>query len=83
MDEDEALILYRSSCIHTLFMRFPIDLVFLDGDMKVVKICHTLRPWRFATCPGAFAVVELSPDKALHVPVQIGDTLKFGSARGH
>jgi uncharacterized membrane protein (UPF0127 family) len=83
MGEDEALILYRSSCIHTFFMRFPIDLLFLDGDLKVLKICHTLRPWRFAVCCGASVVMELPSGKAIRVPVEIGDVLEPVSASDH
>jgi uncharacterized membrane protein (UPF0127 family) len=51
--------------------------------MEVVKIYRGLRPWKLAACPGSFVTVELSLGKALHVPVQIGDTLEFGSIGGH
>jgi uncharacterized membrane protein (UPF0127 family) len=58
-------------------------LVFLDGDMKVVKIYRGLKPWRFAVCSGAFVVVELPSGKAIRVPVGMGDVLEFGSIGGH
>jgi tetratricopeptide (TPR) repeat protein len=44
--------------VHTCFMRFPIDLLFIDRNGLVLKIVSGLQPWRFASCPGAFAVLE-------------------------
>src|SRR5712692_10226671 len=46
--EDEGLLLRPASSIHTWFMRFPIDAVFLDRELTVVGIAEALRPWRFA-----------------------------------
>src|SRR5919198_5965300 len=58
LEPGEALYLATSS-IHTHFMRFPIDAVFLDHDMQVVRIRSQVKPWRFAFKRGASAVVEL------------------------
>jgi uncharacterized protein len=49
-----------TSSVHTHFMRFPIDVVFLDAERRVVAIRATLRPWRFAAARGASAVLELA-----------------------
>ncbi len=35
--------------MHMLFMRFPIDIVFLDRDGRVSKIDHNLKPWRLSS----------------------------------
>ena len=43
---DEGLLIERCNCIHTLFMRFPIDATFLDRNGNVVKIVRNIRPWR-------------------------------------
>ena len=45
--EGSGLLIPRCSCIHTLFMRFPIDATFLDRHGKVVKTVRGVRPWRF------------------------------------
>src|ERR687896_2706384 len=55
----EGLLIRPTSAIHTYFMRFPIDAVFLDRDLVVVKIVSNLRPWRFAARFGAKAVPPL------------------------
>jgi uncharacterized protein len=44
----EGLLLRPASSIHTFFMRFPIDAVFLDRTLHVMGIAESLRPWRVA-----------------------------------
>ena len=46
--------------VHTFFMRFPIDVVYVDRDRRVIDVCHSVAPWR-AHLPrvGARAVLEL------------------------
>jgi uncharacterized protein len=55
-----GLLLPRTRSVHTLGMRFPLDLVWLDGAGHVVRIDCTVRPGRLRGCRGARAVVELS-----------------------
>src|SRR4051812_38799906 len=43
---DEALLFPRCNSIHTFFMRFPIDIVFVGADGTVVDVVEGLRPWR-------------------------------------
>lgn len=42
----EGLLIERCNAIHTFFMSFPIDAVFLDSHDKVVKTVRGIRPWR-------------------------------------
>jgi uncharacterized membrane protein (UPF0127 family) len=56
----EGLLLRPASSVHTAFMRFAIDAVFLDRDLRVVRIAADLKPWRAAGCRGARAGLELS-----------------------
>src|SRR6185436_20879192 len=55
LDADAALILAPCAAIHTLFMRFPIDVVFVERDGTVAKVCPGVKPWRAAIAFGAFA----------------------------
>src|SRR5918992_3438747 len=57
----EGLLIRPTSAIHTCFMRFPIDAVFLDRDLVVVKIVSNLRPWRVAARRGTKSVLEPAP----------------------
>ena len=44
----EGILLKNANAIHTFFVRFPIDVVFLDRDFKVVKTVENLKPFRFS-----------------------------------
>lgn len=41
-----GLLIPRCNAVHTCFMRFPIDVTFLDGEGRVVKVVRNVRPWR-------------------------------------
>ena len=56
----EALLLAPCGEIHTCFMRFPLDAIFLDREGGVVRVVRGLRPWRMASGGrGARAVIEV------------------------
>jgi uncharacterized protein len=71
----EGLLLRPASSIHTWFMRFPIDAVFLDRDWRVVGISDDIRPWRAAGRRGAKAVLELPAGASSLHGLEIGDLL--------
>jgi uncharacterized membrane protein (UPF0127 family) len=64
LEPGDGLILRPASAIHTSFMRFPIDAVFLDDELRVLRVREGLRPWRVAASPGATAVLELAAGQA-------------------
>jgi hypothetical protein len=55
----EGLLIPRCACVHTLGMRFALDLLFLDGDLSVLELRRTVPAGRVARCRGAAAVLEL------------------------
>jgi uncharacterized membrane protein (UPF0127 family) len=71
----EGILLKPASSVHMAFMRFPIDAVFLDRDLRVVKIADDLRPWRAAGSRGAKAVLEIPAGEAGRRGVRVGDRL--------
>lgn len=73
----EGILLYPASSIHTAFMRFPIDVVFLSSALKVLDVKPDLKPWRTASCRGAKAVVELRAGEAEQRQIRVGDRLAF------
>jgi uncharacterized protein len=59
LDEGEAIVIAPCNAVHTFFMRFPIDVVHVDREGRVLRVKHGLRPWRIDACLGGFAVIEL------------------------
>lgn len=46
MPDCDGFLITPCTSIHTFFMRFPLDIVFLDKNFKVVKVIHNIKPWR-------------------------------------
>jgi uncharacterized protein len=74
---DESLLLSPVSSIHTFFMRFPIDVVFLDRDLTVLATREPVRPWRMASCRRAHSVLELPAGACSRWAVRPGDRLEL------
>ena len=70
-----GLLLPRTRSVHTHFMRFPIDVVFLDDERRIVAIRPALRPWRMASAKGARSVLELAAGECERVGLAEGDAL--------
>jgi uncharacterized protein len=77
LGSDEGLLIRPTSAIHTWFMRFPIDAVFLDRQLVVIGVKSDLRPWRFAGRRGAKAVLELAAGESRRRNIQLGDRLRL------
>ena len=71
----EGLLLRPSPAIHTWFMRFPIDVVFLDGRLGVLRIAEEVKPWRAVGHRGAQAVLELPAGASRKHGIREGDIL--------
>ncbi len=74
MASGEALLIEPSASIHTAFMRFPIDVVFLDREKRVVKVAEDVRPFRAALSRGHSAL-ELNAGNAGRARIKEGDRL--------
>ena len=46
LERGRGMLITKCNCIHTFFMRFPIDATFLDGQGRIVKTVKGVRPWR-------------------------------------
>ena len=75
MQEGQALIIAPCGAIHTCGMRFPIDVVFVARDGRVLKIVERLAAWRIAGSLRALATVELAAGQASRVGLSEGDRL--------
>ena len=75
-----ALMLEPCAAVHTAFMRFAIDVVFLDREGYAVKIVRNLLPWRIAVAPRAHVVVEMAAGSLEHLDLSVGDRLFLSTA---
>lgn len=76
LDLSGAMMLAPCMAVHTAFMRFPIDVMFVDRNGVVRKIVRDLKPWRIATSPRAYAAIELAA--GVERDVVPGDRLYLG-----
>ena len=75
-------MLRPAGSIHTFFMRFPIDIVFLDRDFRVVDVRDRLKPWRAAGKRRAQAVLELAAGEGERRGIVLGERLQVAPPRG-
>ena len=77
LEHGEGMLLRPAPAIHTCFMRFPIDAVFLDRELHVLDVTPKMRPWRWARRAGARAVLELGAGEAGRLGVRPGERLRL------
>jgi uncharacterized membrane protein (UPF0127 family) len=75
----EGIVLRPAWSIHTGFMRFPIDVVFLDPDLTVIHIDHALVPWKTSSVRGAREIVELPAGECERRGLEVGDRVAWAS----
>ncbi len=80
MPEGEALLIDPCSSVHTMFMWFAIDVVFLDRDNEIVKIAENLKPIRAAIGRGSRRVLEMPAGAASRAGLRVGDQLTIKEA---
>lgn len=73
----EGLWIIPCEAVHTFWMRFPIDLVYLDSKKRIRKLVNTVPPWRLSACLRAHSVLELPAGTIRATQTQPGDTLEF------
>ena len=79
LEPDQGLWLVPCRQVHTLFMRFPIDVIFLGRDGRVLRLCREMPPWRVSPwVGGAVSALELAAGAA--GPLAPGDRLEFTRA---
>jgi uncharacterized membrane protein (UPF0127 family) len=66
--------------IHTFFMRFAIDLVYLDRKNRIKKIASRVPPWRLSACLSAYSVLELPSGTVENSRSCPGDFIEFSPA---
>ena len=77
LGEEEGLLITPCAQVHTFFMRFPIDALFLDRGFRVLRAVENMKPWKVSPwVMGAHFVLELKAGK-LSGAVEKGDIVEF------
>ena len=77
LPQGTGLLLTKCNSVHMFFMRFAIDVVFIDEAMCVVKIVPDLKQWRLASCSKARHTLELPSGEAARCGLEIGNELRI------
>src|SRR5262249_4700813 len=81
LEPGTGLWIAKTGSVHTFFMRFPMDAVFLDKELRVSKVVPDVKPFRFAWSRGAKSVVELAAGEASRVRLVEGMKLLWDDER--
>lgn len=73
----EGLWIIPCEAVHTFWMRFSIDLVYLDREKRIRKLSSQVPPWRLSACLAAHSVLELPSGTIKNTQTERGDTLRF------
>lgn len=74
---NQVLLIKPCSSIHTFFMVYAIDVVFLNDNNRVLRIASSVKPWRVRYCARADYVAELSAGACKQLNLQIGDECRW------
>jgi uncharacterized membrane protein (UPF0127 family) len=77
LPEGEGLWINPCEGVHSFFMKFSIDVLYLNKDKTVRKIRHDMKPWKISFCLPAHSVLELPAGTALRTKTEPGDQLEF------
>lgn len=75
LEPGDGLWITPCESVHTFFMKFAIDLVYLDKRKRVRKVRHAVPPWRVSACFRAHSILELPAGTAQQTGTQAGDEL--------
>jgi len=76
---EDGLWIVPCESVHTFFMKFAIDLVYLDRSKRVKKVSRNVGPWRMSACLSAVSILELAPGTIDRSQTRRGDQLEFSS----
>lgn len=77
LEEGHGLWIVPCEAVHSFWMKFSIDVLYLDKSKKVRKIRHDMKPWKMSMCLPADSVLELPAGTARRTGTEPGDQLEF------
>ena len=81
-DEGHGLLIEECWMIHTWFVKFPLDIVFIDRELRVRKTVAGLEPWKFTWCWASAHTLELPAGTLERISVDIEDVILIEKING-
>lgn len=81
LKEGEGLWIVPCEGIHTFFMRFALDVIYLDRERRVRKVVRNIPPWRISVCFSAHSVLEMAVGEIDRTKTAGGDQMEFEPVR--
>jgi uncharacterized membrane protein (UPF0127 family) len=75
LEPGDGMLFRREGSIHSAFMRFRFDAVFMDREMRVIALAERIPPWRTRAARGARNILELAAGEISRTGLAIGDQL--------
>ena len=77
LNPEAGLLIKPCNSVHTWFMQYPIDIIYLDQSKTIKKIITALKPWRLSFCLGAKYTLELNQNNAQRLNLKTGQQLQW------
>jgi uncharacterized protein len=77
LERGGGLWILPCEAVHTFWMQFPLDLIYLDRALRVKKVRSNVPPWRLSACLSAHSVLELASGTIRETRTEAGDMLKL------
>lgn len=79
LEQGEGMWIIPCEAVHTFFMQFPLDLIYLDRNHRVKKVRINVLPWRVSACLSAHSILELPSGAISESQTCAGDQLEISS----
>jgi len=80
LEQGGGLWIIPCESVHTFFMRFALDLIYLDRRLRVKKVRQNVPPWRISACLTAHSVLELPCGTIRGSQTEVGDLVSIAPA---
>jgi uncharacterized membrane protein (UPF0127 family) len=77
LPQGQGLLITPCAAVHTIGMRYSIDVIYISRAGTIVKVVHGLQSWRLSSCASSYSTVELASGEAKRLSIEAGRSLEF------
>lgn len=80
LTENQGLFIHKCRSVHTCFMSFPIDCIFVNDQLEIQSLVRNLKPWRMSHISwNATSVIEVAAGQIDQMNLKVGEVLDVGN----